>query len=83
MDSINHKWKHSTSNKLPMLTIGTQVIVHFRTRPVAEGIVTFHGITGEQIKFGGGVTLGKNHVKVQISNIIMPTHVPKFRNDIL
>jgi len=36
-----------------MLTIGTEVIVHFRTRPVAEGTVTFYGIGGEQIKWGG------------------------------
>lgn len=83
MDSINQKWKHSTSNKLPMLTIGTEVIIHFRTRPVAEGIVTFHGIADEQIKWGEEMTLGKNHVKVKISKIIMPSHAPKFREDIL
>ena len=60
MDSINHKWKHSSSNKLPMLTIGTEVIVHFRTLPVAEGVVAFYGIAGEQIKWGGrNRTLGK------------------------
>ena len=57
--------------------------MNYRSRPIAEGIITFHGTTGEQIKWGTKKTLGKNHVKVKVQKVFQQSHIPKIRNNTL
>lgn len=60
MNSLQQKRKHNSNENISVLCNDKRVIVNYRSRPIAEGIITFHGTTGEQIKWGGGNTREKS-----------------------
>ena len=82
MNSLHEKQKHNSSENISVLCNNKKVIVNYRSRPIAEGKITFHGTTGEQIKWGGG-GLVKNHVKVKVQIFLQQFYIPKIRNKTL
>ena len=66
---------HGTYN-CTVLKIDTEIIVNHRGRQVFKGEVHFNGIAGSQRK-RGKETLGRNHIIVQVHEIINGNHKPK------
>lgn len=83
MNSLQQKQQHNSNENISVLCNDKKVLVNYRSRPIAEGIMALHGTTGKQIKLGGTRTLGKNHVKVKVKKVLQKSHIPKIRNNML